>query len=140
MSATATRPAQASSDLRQVGILLASLVAGAALIVAVALTQQTARSASAPAAGTAPVVHDRGWSSTDSATTPVLHDRGWSSTDSATGAAPRGTTLQKAHAAGRAPELLTPGSAGGFIRYTGIPYLPKTITSGGGSNTSRYAQ
>ncbi len=141
MSATATRPAQAAPDLRQAGVVLAALIIGAALIVAVSLTQQTARSSSVATAGSAPVMHDRGWASTDSAAAPVVHDNGWSATDSTSRAVPRGTTFQKAHAAGAATSagLVTPGSFGGYISYTGIPYLPRTAT-GGGSGDARFAQ
>jgi hypothetical protein len=88
MSAS-SRPVQATPGMGQLAAVFAALLAGTALIVALAFGQLTASQGSlAPAAAPAPAAnHDHGWSSAVS-TTPATHDHGWSS--SALGAAPVG--------------------------------------------------
>src|SRR5215217_2599658 len=80
---TTSRTVQATPGFGQLVAIFAALLAGTALIVALAYGQLSAsQSVSlAPAAAPAPAVaHDRGWSSTQVLTTPDTYARGWSST------------------------------------------------------------
>ena len=80
MSAT-TRTIKAAPSMGQLALVFAALLAGTALIVALAYGQLTMSQLSvAPAAAPAPVAHDHGWSSSSVSTAPVTHDHGWSST------------------------------------------------------------
>ena len=88
MSAS-SRTVQATPGMGQLAIVFAALLAGTALIVALAYGQLTSSQLSiAPAAAPAPVAHDHGWSSSSVSTTPATHDHGWSS--SSLGAVPVG--------------------------------------------------
>ena len=84
MSAS-SRTVQTAPGMGQLAVVFAALLAGTALIVALAYGQLTASQVSvAPAAAPAPAVaHDHGWSSIVS-TTPATHDHGWSSTSAGT--------------------------------------------------------
>ena len=75
MSAT-SRTIQATPGIGPLAIVFAALLAGTALIVALAYGQLTASQVSlAPAA--APAAHDHGWSSSSTLTTPDTYYQGW---------------------------------------------------------------
>lgn len=78
MSAT-SRTVQATPGMGQLVAVFAALLAGTALIVALAYGQLTASQVSlAPAAAPAPAVnHDHGWSSSSLGTAPAGRDSGW---------------------------------------------------------------
>jgi hypothetical protein len=79
MSASSRTVQATTPGMGQLVAVFAALLAGTALVVALAYGQLTASQASiAPAAAPAPAVaHDHGWSSSG-ATAPVTHDHGWS--------------------------------------------------------------
>jgi hypothetical protein len=85
----ALRTTQAEPSLRPLVAAFAGVVIAAAILGLLAFGQLTAtNSGTVPAAGSAPVMHDHGWSSASSATgsAPVMHDHGWSSASSAASA------------------------------------------------------
>ena len=103
MSAS-SRTVQATPNMGQLAIVFAALLAGTALIVALAYGQLTTSQAQlAPAAAPAPAsAHDHGWSSAPSdLTTPDAYARGWGSTAPAI---PR-NGFDKAHAPGAATQV-----------------------------------
>jgi hypothetical protein len=129
MSAT-SRTIQATPGMGPLVAIFAALLAGTALIVALAYGQLTASQASvAPAA--VPAAHDHGWSSSSTLTTPDTYYRGWYSSSvlttpdtysrgwGSTAPVVRGNGFDKAHAPGTA----TPADERGF-----------------GSNRVRFAQ
>ncbi len=87
MSAAAPHIAQGTPDARRLGVALGALTLAVALLVGVAITQQAARSGSAPASS-------------------------------------------------QARELLINLPTGGGLRYTGIPYLPRTDAAAGGTRST----
>jgi hypothetical protein len=130
MSATVSRTNQASPDMRQVTIALGALTLAVAMLVGVTVVRQSSGQAdAAPLAVTAPVVHDRGWSSAGSEPA-VLKIRGTS-----------GGSLTYTGIPYAAPgELTVNGTGGGSLNYTGIPSAaPGSGTTGGGNGT-RLAQ
>jgi hypothetical protein len=116
MSAAAPRTAQATPDMRQLGVALLALALAVALLVAVTISQAGTQVSTAPAAGTAPVVHDHGWIDASYKTRPAIRRNGF----------------DKAHAPGLNRDLVVSGAGGGIL-YTGIPY-PAPASNGGGSN------
>ena len=112
----ASRPVQATPGMGQLVAIFAALLAGTALIVALAYGQLTASQAGAPAAAAAPapVVHDHGWSSSSVSTAPAVHDHGWSETTPVRPSV-RGNAFDKAHAPGG---LQREQDSGGSIRVT----------------------
>ena len=113
MSAT-SRTVQATPGMGQLVVIFAALLAGTALIVALAYAQLTASQASlAPAAAPAPAVHDHGWSSSSDLTTPDTYARGWGST------APviRGNDFDKAHAPGAGSQVEERGFGSNRVRF-----------------------
>ena len=77
MSAS-SRTAQTTPGIGQLAAAFAALLAGTALIVALAYGQLTASQVSlAPAAAPAPVTHDHGWSSSPEGRAPAGRDSGW---------------------------------------------------------------
>lgn len=141
MSAAAPRTAQATPDMRQLGVALGALTLAIALIVAVAFSQQSASlSTTLPAAGSAPVVHDRGWVNASYETAPVVHDRGWVESSYETVPAIRGNGFDKAHAPAGSIQVINPVQSGGGTLYTGIPYVPTVRDASGGSNGTRFPQ
>ena len=115
---TTSRTVQATPGLGQLAAIFAALLAGTALIVALAYGQLSAsQSVSlAPAAGPAPAVaHDRGWSSTQVLTTPDTYARGWISPS--TGFVVRTNAFDKSHhAVTRSQRLEQAGGGGGSSR------------------------
>jgi len=127
MSAT-SRTIQATPGIGPLAIVFAALLAGTALIVALAYGQLTASQVSlAPAA--APAAHDHGWSSSSTVTspdtyyrgwysssiltTPDTYSRGWGSTAPATGA----NAFDKAHAPGAASQVDERGFGSNRVRF-----------------------
>ena len=117
MSAT-SRTIQATPGMGQLAVIFATLLAGTALIVALAYGQLTASQATlAPAAAPAPA-HDHGWSASSLSTVPAVHDHGWSTTtrgpipvgrdsgwiDTTPIRPAAGNTFDKAHAPGAASQ------------------------------------
>jgi len=107
MSAAAPRTAQAAPEMRQLGYAIVALILALTLVVVVAFSRQTTTQfAGTPAAGSAPIAHDHGWSTAPAiGTAPVTFDRGWATAPSR-----------------------------GSIQYTGIPYSPSRSNSTGGSH------
>lgn len=64
MSATVSRTAQPTLEMRQLLVALFALIVAVALVVAVAVSRQPSAGSTVAAAGAQPVVHDHGWSST----------------------------------------------------------------------------
>jgi hypothetical protein len=99
----ASRSIQAAPRAGQLGIMLAAILVAAVLVALVAVARPTVpNQQAAPAAGSAPTLHDRGWATAGElapAGAPVLHDRGASTVATQVASAP--TTF-----------------------YTGIPYTP----------------
>jgi hypothetical protein len=127
MSAT-SRTIQATPGMGPLVAIFAALLAGTALIVALAYGQLTASQVSlAPAA--APAAHDHGWSSSSTVTspdtyyrgwysssiltTPDTYSRGWGSTAPATGA----NAFDKAHAPGAAGQVDERGFGSNRVRF-----------------------
>lgn len=142
MSAAAPRTAQATPDMRQLGVALFALILAVAILVAAAFSQQAAsQSTISPAAGTAPVVHDRGWINATYQAPASAHDRGWMESSYKTRPAIRGRGFDKAHAPAGSIQVSNPLRAGSGTEYTGIPYVPTVRETGtGGSNGTRFAQ
>jgi hypothetical protein len=145
MSATAPRTAQATPDMRQLGVVLFALALGVALLAAVTFSQAGTQVSTAPAAGAAPVAHDHGWidasyNTLPSVSAPVAHDHGWiDSSYKTTRPAIRRNGFDKAHAPGQARDLVVSGLGAGIF-YTGIPYPAPAPDPVGGSNGTRFAQ
>jgi hypothetical protein len=148
MSAT-SRTAQATPGMGSLVAIFAALLAGTALIVALAYGQLTASQASiGPAAAPAPaVVHDHGWSSSSTLTTPDTYYRGWYSSSILT------TPDTYSRGWSSSPVLTTPdtysrgwGSTAPAVRDNGFDkaHAPGTATPveerGFGSNRVRLAQ
>jgi hypothetical protein len=117
MSAS-SRTVPATSGMGPIVAVFAALLAGTALIVALASGQLTASQTSlAPAAAPAPaVVHDHGWSSASSPltlTTPDTYARGWGSTVPAI----RGNEFSKAHAPNAATQVEERGFGSNRVRF-----------------------
>jgi hypothetical protein len=73
-----SRTIQATPGMGPLAAAFAALLAGTALIVALAYGQLTASQVSlAPAAAPAPVTHDHGWSSSPEGRAPAGRDSGW---------------------------------------------------------------
>ena len=141
MSAAAPRTAQATPDMRQLGVALGAIILAVALLAAVAFSQQAAsQSTTLPAAGTAPVVHDRGLVNASYEAAPRAHDHGWIESSSKTRPAIRGRGFDKAHAPAGSIKVTSPVQSGGGTLYTGIPYAPSVRETGSGSNGTRFAQ
>jgi hypothetical protein len=107
----AFRTNQATPSMRPLGAAFGGILIAAAILALLAFGQPTAtNSRTVPAAGAAPVLHDRGWATAPSAadTAPVLHDRGWAT----------------------APSAVTPSAAFGHSRFGGS----------GGPNGTRVAR
>lgn len=120
MSAATPRIASNAPDQRQLLLALGSLIAVVAFVVVVMAAQRTTVTTPAAPAAPAPIAHDHGWSQ-DVPVTFKAHDNGWSETDKA------------------APGLVIPGTNGGGLNFTGIPYTaPKGLvvegSNGGGLN------
>ena len=131
MSAT-SRTVQATPGMGPLIAIFAALLAGTALIVALAYGQLTASQAAlAPAAAPAPAsAHDHGWSSAPSdlprpdayyrgwysssiLTTPETYSRGWVITAPAT----PGNAFDKAHAPGGATQVEERGFGSNRVRF-----------------------
>ena len=111
---TTSRTIPATAGMGQLVVIFAALLAGTALIVALAYAQLTASQASlAPAAAPAPAAHDHGWSSSSDLTTPDTYARGWGS------AAPviRGNDFDKAHAPGAGSQVEERGFGSNRVRF-----------------------
>ncbi len=134
MSAT-SRTVQATPGMGQLVVIFAALLAGTALIVALAYGQLTMSQLSvAPAAAPAPVAHDHGWSSSSVSTAPVTHDHGWSSTS-------RGP-ISVARDSGwiDTTPVRTTGRSDFDKSHHGITLGERFERNGGGSNKARFAE
>ena len=114
------RTIQAAPGVGPLVAVFAALLAGTALIVALAYGQLTSSQTTlAPAAAPAPAVaHDHGWSASSLSTVPAVHDHGWSTTTRGPVSVGRdsgwidttpirpaaGNTFDKAHAPGAASQ------------------------------------
>ena len=111
---TTSRTIPATAGMGQLVVIFAALLAGTALIVALAYAQLTASQATlAPAAAPAPAVHDHGWSSSATLTTPDTYYRGWYSTAPAM----RGNAFDKAHAPGASSPVEERGFGSNRVRF-----------------------
>jgi len=92
-----SRTIQATPGMGPLAAAFAALLAGTALIVALAYGQLTASQVSlAPAAAPAPVTHDHGWSSSPEGRAPAGRDSGWIDTTPIRPVA-RGSAFDRSH-------------------------------------------
>jgi hypothetical protein len=133
MSATATRPAQAAPELRQLGIAVGALILAVALVVALAVTQRVATQSSSEA-GFAPTTFDRGWSTDANAQAPAM-----SVPEMAAARNEFRLGLGNSQPIGISGSVTDRGIVVGGLLYNGIPYAAPDQGTGG-SNGTRFAQ
>jgi hypothetical protein len=148
----ATRTTPATPDMRRAGAALAALTVAVGLVVAVGFSQASSTKSQAnPVAGSAPVVHDHGWSTAAGTGQELIINGSNGGSLRYTGipypAAGKGQELTingstgfSVPAAGTGQELIINGSTGGSLRYTGIPYPAAGSNRAGVVNGTRLAQ